>query len=328
MPDWKKNWPDLVYKILTAILAIILGVNQYQAVQEHHQFKAELQSIHQCLGKPISLSSNHLVYLNGKKPIKLLELKDESIRDVFKAATEPQYNGIVKPFVPPAVDLGMGNVPVLDQGQEGTCVTFSSTAALDALLNQGDFISQQCSLLLDTALGDDYWNGANAPSEIIAPLQKYGVISKNCCPSQYPDLTAVINLTAYQLLAAKAESAFVANVEFEYFESADINALKLALKQGYRVLIGFHVYAGVAQAVQGFNVNGGIGGLWACSQGGSQNYCINSNSGHEVVVIGYDDSQQLLKIRNSWGPTVGQAGDYFMSYQFFQTMAIDMTVIK
>jgi C1A family cysteine protease len=222
----------------------------------------------------------------------------------------------------------MSNVPVLDQGQEGTCVTFSSTAALDAVLKQGDFISQQCSLMLDDSLGTSFWNGANMPSEIIVPLQQNGVVAQGDCPSTYPDTSATLDVPTYQTLVSPAESATVANVEYEYFAAANLASLKAALQQGHRVLIGFHVYTGSQQAVQGFNVNGQVGGLWACKQGSSPNYCRPSMSGHEVLVVGFDDSQQLLKIRNSWGTSVGDSGDYFMTYTFFSSMAIDQTIIR
>ena len=50
-----------------------------------------------------------------------------------------------------------------------------------------------------------------------------------------------------------------------------------------------------------------------------------SSSGHEIIVIGYDDSQRLLKIRNSWGKQAGDLGDYYMTYDFYNIMAMDFT---
>jgi C1A family cysteine protease len=42
--------------------------------------------------------------------------------------------------LPSSVNLGMNNVPVLDQGRHGTCATFATTAAVDAALGQGDYV--------------------------------------------------------------------------------------------------------------------------------------------------------------------------------------------
>ena len=83
---------------------------------------------------------------------------------------------------------------------------------------------------------------------------------------------------------------------------------------------------------QGFNmlINGQTttGGLWACQQPSSAtNYCGTPTDGHEVIVIGYDDTQQLLKIRNSWSASVADSGDFYMTYTYFGAMNGDGTEI-
>lgn len=45
MLDLKKNWPDLVYKIILAILSVFLGYNQYSDHQEHENIKGDVQKI-------------------------------------------------------------------------------------------------------------------------------------------------------------------------------------------------------------------------------------------------------------------------------------------
>jgi len=274
---------------------------------------------------------------NVEKHVKLLSLAPERLRkmdaSLFVKAEKNYATGITH-FVTSgtSVDLGMANVPVLDQGQFGTCVTFSSTAALDARISGGDFISQQCSLALDQALGDNYWEGADYPSQIIDPLKAYGVVSKDKCPEQYGDDSELVNPSDYKLLADAAESAEVEQVTYIYSAKADLNAVKAALKSGHRVLMAFSLNGDDQLAVQGFNVKvdgvQDVGGLWACKQRSSANYCQNSNAGHEVLVIGYDDTQQLLKIRNSWNVQVGDDGDYYMTYTYFNTMAVDSTIIN
>jgi len=47
-----------------------------------------------------------------------------------------------------------------------------------------------------------------------------------------------------------------------------------------------------------------------------------------VIVIGYDDKQQLLKIRNSWDTVVGDHGNFYMTYAFFNSMGLDGTEVK
>lgn len=229
------------------------------------------------------------------------------------------------------LDLGMSNVPVLDQGSYGTCVTFASTAAMSALHNLGDNVSQQASLELVDALGEDLWDGAYYPSEVIDPLKKHGVAFKKDYPRQYPVAYHQTTLDDYKKYVDSEASKKISDTEYAYFPQGSVYKAKAALDMGHRVLIGFLVNARYSEAIVGFNVIKGkkqyVGGLWACQQGTSRNYCQRSNAGHEVVVTGYDDEQKLFKIRNSWGTDVGENGEYYMTYMFFDMMVMDMTEI-
>jgi len=252
-------------------------------------------------------------------------------------SAEPDYSAGITPFdqSPGAVDLGMSNVPVLDQGQYGTCVTFSSTAALDARFSLGDYIDQQCSLALDAGLGTNYWNGANAPSDIFNPLIANGFVQKGqCFGDVYANTSQTVDAVTYQTISNKQYDSQISST---YSQSPDVNAVKAALKAGNRVLIGtFLADNGDPISVNGFDITvGGVpgsGGLWACQQSSSSsNYCppqSQLSAGHEIVIIGYDDNQQLLKIRNSWSTAVGDQGNYYMTYTFFSSMVMDYTVVN
>lgn len=231
-----------------------------------------------------------------------------------------------------AVDLGMEDVPVLDQGHHGTCVTFSTTAALDATLKKGDYIDQQCTLSLNKALGNNYWNGADNATQIIDPLKKYGIIPKGeCFGAEYANQAQTVKLTTYQSKSIKNDSD---QINYTYYGTATLRDLKEGLKAGHRFVIGTALADnGDPISVNGFDMNidgnQANGGLWACQQPSSDtNYCASQNGGHEVIVIGYDDKQQLLKIRNSWSDQVGDQGDYYMTYAFYNAMVADQTEIK
>lgn len=284
-------------------------------------------------------NNNNLVHIgNSDRHVRLMKIDPARVNtkkmELFFKASEKNYSSGIASFKNSATssDLGMNGVPVLDQGQYGTCVTFSSTAALDAKLGKGDFISQECSLGLDLGAGNNYWEGADYPSQIIDPLKANGVVSRSGCNSQYADDSFTISAENYKLLADKAQSEQVAKVSYAYSAQANLAALKVALKAGHRVLIAFLVDGSDQEAVQGFDIKVGgaafTGGLWACQQRSSVNHCKSSNAGHEVLAIGYDDAQQLVKIRNSWSAEVGESGDYYMSYTFFNAMAVDQTVVN
>ncbi len=266
----------------------------------------------------VQITENKTIQLHHFANIKDVEVPEDVEKDYLEGILD--FEG-----------LGMNDVPVLDQGSQGTCVTFSTTAALDALIGQGDFISQQCSLELDMGLGQNYWNGAMYPSQIINPLQKYGIVSKEKCPRKYPVPYRSMLAKQYAALADDDASEAVKKVQINYIAEASLLDLKKAIDAKHRVLIGFRVNSRSSEGVKGFDITIGdkkyTGGLWACKQGSSINHCVASNAGHEVVVIGYDDDQQLLKIRNSWNTDVGYEGNYYMTYQFFQSMAEDQTEI-
>ena len=241
---------------------------------------------------------------------------------------ELDYSKGVK--VPLAYELPY-STKVLDQGQYGTCVTFATTSAAQAALKLVDVISQQCTLELLQGLGSNLWNGAYYSSEILDPLKAHGAVSKSKCPSAYPNSYASLQPEAYKALVDA--SIPIQQVQYVYHASLNVEQVKLALNQGHYVSIGFGLLnSGDAISVQGYDVKvNGVshaGGLWACKQGiFSKNYCGTPQAGHEVVIYGYDESQRLFRIRNSWADKSGFKGDFFMSYEFFSSMNMDGTEI-
>ena len=52
--------------------------------------------------------------------------------------------------------------------------------------------------------------------------------------------------------------------------------------------------------------------------------------GHAVMAVGYDDSKQMVLIRNSWGPGWGMAGYFWMPYNYISNnnLATDFWTIR
>lgn len=269
------------------------------------------------------------INIGDDKVVRLIRFPHEANIDLKahpEHFSERDYSGGIQDFG----GLGMANVPVLDQGAHGTCVTFAASVAIDALLAKGNFISQQCSLSLNKALGTDYWNGAYFPSQIIEPLKRYGVVSQSKCPRSYADESYLLSPLKYARYVSQPESAVVKGVSYKYYDDPSIEQLRDIIDRGHRVMIGFVLDGSDRVSVRGFDalVDSKVyaGGLWACEQKGKK-LCERYNAGHEVVVMGYDDSQELVKIRNSWGYGVGKGGEYYMSYKYFESQVLDMTEI-
>ena len=62
-------------------------------------------------------------------------------------------------------------------------------------------------------------------------------------------------------------------------------------------------------------------------------------AGHAMIITGFDDNataydaqgrehKGLFTLRNSWGMGAGDKGNYYMSYDYFQSMAIDLVRLR
>jgi hypothetical protein len=274
-----------------------------------------------------------ILFLSCVKEAKSVELYDgKTIKLLEMHVSNKEYNTMsteeFESFLGSA-DVGMSNVPVLDQGPYGTCVTFATTAALDAKFNLGDFISQQCSLQLNVTLGNDIWDGAYYPSEVIEPLKKYGVVSQYGCNAKYPSKDVSISVDEYKSRVDSFASMSISGVSYTYYKGNSLNIVKSAINIGKRAIVGFLLNSNTSTGVLGYDlVINGVrkkGGLWAC--GAFRENCGNFSSGHEAIITGYDDNKKLLKIRNSWSADFGDGGDYYMTYDFFSKQVIDMTIL-
>ncbi|KAB8030861.1 C1 family peptidase [Fluviispira multicolorata] len=263
-------------------------------------------------------------FLKIKPTHAMLEQNRIANLEIEKMGENDYRDGII-PFSESqgAIDLSMNQVPVLNQGADGTCVTFAVTAALDAKDKLGDYIDQQCALALARGLNMNLWNGTFAKI-VLNMIWKNGYIKKGSCfGSTYPNSRQVVNPQKYRDMSDKRYSE---NMTWYYEKRGNIEALKNAIDRGYRVLLGIDIpqLNGFNVKINGKNYNGG---LWACQQGNSRNYCSMSGIGHEVLAYGYDDKQKLIKIRNSWGQRLGESGDFYMTYNFLNAMTWDQITL-
>ncbi len=265
--------------------------------------------------------------------------------------------------LPPRVSLGMNNVPVLDQGQHGTCVTFASTGALDALHGTTDYISQLCNLELGNALAQqdpDYpsgWDGS-WNTIVLGQMAKYGIINMN-----YQTKYGCSGLTAYpkneptntgapmdvetfkshsEAIMDKVKIRKILAVDDAFTPRADSAAVlagvKRALANGNRVVFGVLLDTN-------FHNNGSYGTYVKAKDSWIMTPEIqrdldsdNIHGGHAMIIVGYDDNatitgpdqtqhQGVLTLRNSWGQRAGDQGNYYMSYEYFQKLVMEVVAI-
>lgn len=269
--------------------------------------------------------------------------------------------------LPASVQLGMNQVPVLDQGPYGTCVTFAVTAALDAASNQGDYISQLCQLELGQYLENNThsflsgWDGSFGKM-VLNQIDNFGIVTKETQRTMgCAGLTAYpvdgnnppneLNLQDYKQLSQSMSDA-VANVDWSpimdfyqaIVDNVDRNQLlmdvKNSLNKGDRLTFGVLLFSPEQGMVGAVGKHKIANDTWLITP--RINDKINNHGthgGHEMIITGYDDNaiatdengvkyKGLLTLRNSWGKSVGNEGDFYMSYDYFKRLTVEVQRIR
>lgn len=262
------------------------------------------------------------------------------------------------------VQLGMDQVPVLDQGRHGTCVTFAVTAAIDAAINKGDYISQLCQLQLGNHL-ENYayaysgWEGAWG-GDVLKQIDLFGVVPKaqqraNGCGglTEYPvserSPHTEITVPDYHQMSEKltenmVDWSSILDVK-QLSEPVDMNKIlndvKASLIAGDRLVFGMLIPDVNIGSVGAVGTHHMPNDTWMLSPEIIE--ALQSNqamfAGHEMIITGFDDnataidsqgntSQGLLTLRNSWGKFAGDQGDFYLSYDYFKTLVDDIQRIR
>lgn len=265
--------------------------------------------------------------------------------------------------LPRKVKLGMELTPVLNQGAHGSCVTFAVTAALDAVLGAGDYISQLCNLELGSylAINDKIqgsgWNGSYA-TWVLQQISDYGIISQN-----YQKLNGCAGVRDYPLDDENNEGVPMSDTEFlahsipvstvvswdpllveegSFSAKTDMNKMifqvKEVLAKGNRVNVGMLLDVDVGHA-GALGANRAPNDTWMLTPQISLDAMNGDiNAGHELVITGYDDdlvvidddgfvNRGVFTLRNSWSKAAGDHGDYYVTYDYLKFLALELTAI-
>lgn len=105
-----------------------------------------------------------------------------------------------------------------------------------------------------------------------------------------------------------------------YFSVAqDIMAIKTCLAEGFPIVFGFSVYTAFESR--------------SVAESGILNVPTDKErliGGHAVLLVGYDDSNQRVIVRNSWGNDWGHGGYFTMPYEYVtnRRLAADFWTIR
>jgi len=243
------------------------------------------------------------------------------------ATAEPLSIGRRPLSLASSIDLTSNMPPPGDQGQEGSCVAWATAYAYRGFLDQveyqwglertsGPVVCDLCDpdhnfspAYVYNQLNGGHDNGLD-PIAALNLLRNQGVATlaeMPYVPGQY-----LLQPTASQIAAAAPfKIASFAKLGFSlYFININpsLTAIKAQLAAGHPVLIGV--------SVDDSFENLGANQIW-------KNFVGKNYGGHELVLVGYDDSRNAFEFQNSWGTSWGTGGRGWVDYNFLLTDMYD-----
>lgn len=206
----------------------------------------------------------------------------------------------------PKVDLRNIDKPIRDQGNQGSCTGFSSTAArqiaLRAHYNQDAVLSPAFTYYMGRQLMDGDVNKDEGCylRDIMKAWQNYGC----CLESDFPYNDAIHNQPPNDIAMMRAERFKIK----KYYRAYDMTDIQAALTQSMGVVIAVS-----SQLIDGITAQ----------TGGIINPYLNHGTygGHALAVVGYYNHPQyqgggFLVVKNSWGIWWGNQGYFYMPYGY------------
>jgi|ERR1700694_2362299 len=239
--------------------------------------------------------------INARKDIRLGWLPDSpDHRD--KVFSHP----ILPATLPTSVDLTQKySVPVVDQGQLGSCTGNAIASALAYLqLIENESLVYPSRLFI-------YYNerviegtvGTDAGAEIRDGIKT--VVAQGYCPET--DWAYDINRFTETPPTVAYTNASKDLVKLYQKVTVDTTSIMSALALGYPVIVGFTVYDSFLNAG-----NGDIP-MPVLSEG--------VQGGHAVIVVGYDQTTRKFKFENSWGTSWGNNGYGTLPFEYLGSAA-------
>lgn len=205
--------------------------------------------------------------------------------------------------LPTKVDLRTKCPPVYDQGDLGSCTANALACAyeFDQMKQKNKFFMPSRLFIyygervIENDVGED--NGAII-SDGVTVLATKGV----CPESEWAyDITKFATAPPANCFTDALKHKCGAHKRI----MQDLNQMKQILSTGIPFVFGFTVYESFESDAVAAN------GMMPMPKHNEQQL-----GGHAVIAVGYDDTKKVFIVRNSWGPTWGDKGYFYMPYQY------------
>ena len=230
--------------------------------------------------------------------------------------------------LPAKVDLRKGCPPVYNQGAIGSCTANAIAAAVQFDRRKGsqkpDFVPSRLFIYYNERVIEHtvhYDAGAQLrdgiktvakqgvcpekewPYDDTGPLHENGPFPARAPAGQKPSAKCYVDAARYTALTYQRVVQ-------------TLTQMKGCLAEGYPFVFGFTVYE------KWYEKHTAVLPLPGAHEG--------VVGGHAVLAVGYDDVKQLFTFRNSWGPSSGDKGYYYMPYAYLtdSSLAGDLWTIR
>ena len=210
--------------------------------------------------------------------------------------------------LPKVIDLRVNCSPIVDQGELGSCTANAIASGFREYLEK-PFTTSLSRLFL-------YWeerkieNTINSDSgaqirDGMKVLNKIGVC---------PEIDWPYDISTFTNTPVNKDLLDASNYKISSYQRVtSLTMLKTALSQNKIVVFGFNVYSSFESDTVAKT------GLVPMPKKNEQLL-----GGHAVCAVGYDDNNQYVIVRNSWGSTWGDKGYCYMPYKVFNKLVMDM----
>jgi C1A family cysteine protease len=223
------------------------------------------------------------------------------------------YDGrdyLMRPYLPkvtlPAkLDYTSKMTPVRDQGDEGTCVAFSTVAGMKEYQEQLDW--KKYMELSPRFLYSECKKQDGQPDEegtqirvAMKVLMQEGVCEEKYWP-----------YAPHQTDRAKTGAVADAKKfkELSYARVLNLHEIKLTLASKGPCVIGIECFSGIIKTKTG-----------KVPMPGSSERTLG---GHAICVVGYDEKAKLVKFKNSWSTAWGDSGYGYLTYAYVDKYMTD-----